>query len=93
MDDLELAEEKRQRAFMKHASCFGTMMAICLAIWALAGFGYFWPIWPLVIGGLKLGKHARETYGRPTEVDVQPFSGGLVGSSGLRRDAVAPRRR
>ena len=68
--DAELAYEKRQRAFMKHATCFGTMMAICLTIWLLAGAGYFWPAWPMVIGGLKLGKHARDTYGQPVEVEA-----------------------
>ena len=63
VDSQDLAYERRQQAFMKHVRCFGTMMAICLTIWRLGGAGFFWPVFPMVFGGLKLGNHARDIYG------------------------------
>jgi hypothetical protein len=29
-----------------------------IAIWAASGFGYFWPIWPLMGWGIGMAKHA-----------------------------------
>jgi len=55
--------ENRQRRFIRHATKFGYAVGICLAIWVLSGFGYFWPMWVIVIGGLKLGCEARNAYG------------------------------
>ena len=62
VDTPDLAYERRQQSFMKHVRCFATMMAICLTIWLLAGAGFFWPVFPMVIGGVKLGNHARDIY-------------------------------
>jgi hypothetical protein len=71
MSDDELVYEKRQREFMRKASCYGTMVAICLAIWVLGGFGYFWPAWPIVIGGIGVAKRARRLYATPDRVEVE----------------------
>jgi 4-hydroxybenzoate polyprenyltransferase len=59
----EARADSNQRSFMWHAQRYGGAVLICLAIWALSGFGYFWPAWVIVIGGLKLGFHARSVYG------------------------------
>ena len=59
----EARAERTQRSFMSHAQRYGGLVLLCTVIWALAGFGYFWPAWVIVIGGLKLGFHAREAYG------------------------------
>jgi hypothetical protein len=59
----EARADRNQRSFMWHAQRYGGLVLICLAIWALSGFGYFWPAWVIVIGGLKLGFHARSVYG------------------------------
>ena len=34
------------------------LTAIHLAIWALTGFGYLWPIWPALSLGAAFGFHA-----------------------------------
>jgi hypothetical protein len=30
---------------------------VLVIIWALSGFGYFWPIWPLAIWGFFVWRH------------------------------------
>ena len=30
---------------------------ILVLVWALGGFGYFWPIWPLAIWGVFVLRH------------------------------------
>ncbi len=51
--------------FLAHAQKTGTIFFISLMIWALAGFGYFWPAWVLLFCGVKLGAHARRVYFEP----------------------------
>ena len=46
-------------------------MLICLTIWALSGFGAFWPGWVLLVCGLRLANHARRVFGRGTH-DREP---------------------
>ena len=53
-------EARRARA----RACFGehlrTYLAVCgllVAIWALTGAGYFWPIWPILGWGLGIVMH------------------------------------
>jgi hypothetical protein len=40
---------------------FGTFVIVnsgLVAIWAAAGFGYFWPVWPLIGWGMLISGHA-----------------------------------
>src|SRR4051794_6920873 len=60
--DPDERDDRRQREFVSHAMRFGTVFAVCMAIWLLSGAGYFWPMWVLLIGGLKLGAHARHAF-------------------------------
>jgi len=46
------------RSAHAHMRSFLTTMAILVAIWALTGFGYFWPAWPMVIWGIFVFRHA-----------------------------------
>lgn len=62
--------DRQQRSFMSHAQRYGGVVLLCLVVWALSGFGYFWPAWVIVIGGLKLGFHAREAYGGRYDDDL-----------------------
>jgi ABC-type phosphate transport system auxiliary subunit len=55
---------------MWHAQRYGGAVMVCLVVWALSGFGYFWPAWVIVIGGLKLGFHARRAYGDSYDDDL-----------------------
>ena len=40
----------------------GAIAAICWIVWALAGFGYPWPIWPMLGMGTALAARAMYTY-------------------------------
>jgi signal transduction histidine kinase len=46
-----------EKAFLVHAQATGLVAAILLAIYVLAGFGIFWPAWPLFGLGVALGAH------------------------------------
>src|SRR3954471_3730283 len=41
-----------------HATVFLVVNLMLIAIWAAAGGGYFWPIWPILGWGIGLGSHA-----------------------------------
>ena len=41
-----------------HATTFLLVNLMLIAIWAAAGGGYFWPIWPILGWGIGLGAHA-----------------------------------
>jgi len=65
-------EAKRRRAAIRrikarrwlqiHGVVFGAVNAALLAIWALAGGGYFWPGWVLLGWGIGLAAHAIAVY-------------------------------
>jgi class 3 adenylate cyclase len=41
-----------------HATIYTVVNAVLIAIWAVSGGGYFWPIWPILGWGVGLGGHA-----------------------------------
>ena len=41
-----------------HAAVYAVVNLLLVAIWAAAGGGYFWPIWPILGWGIGLGAHA-----------------------------------
>jgi hypothetical protein len=45
--------------FRAHLSTYLTVMAGLVVLWALCGFGYFWPIWPMLGWGIGVVSHAR----------------------------------
>ncbi len=47
----------REKTFLVHAQATGLVAAILLAIYALSGFGIFWPAWPLFALALAVGAH------------------------------------
>ena len=51
-----------ERAFQAHASIFVLVNLFLIAVWAVAGAGYFWPIWPILGWGLGVGLHGVITY-------------------------------
>ena len=51
-------------AFQIHARAWLLVNLFLVAIWALAGFGYFWPAWPALGWGLGLALHGGVTYAR-----------------------------
>jgi 2TM domain len=72
----ERAEARKRveakRAFTPHLVSYVTVNAFLIAIWALTGFGYFWPVWVLAGWGIGLVLHFWDAFlRRPvTEADV-----------------------
>jgi hypothetical protein len=42
-----------------HVTAYVAVMAGMVVLWALTGFGYFWPIWPMLGWGIGVVSHAR----------------------------------
>jgi hypothetical protein len=43
----------------EHVRTYLAVMALLVAIWALTGAGYFWPIWPMLGWGVAVVSHVR----------------------------------
>jgi hypothetical protein len=63
---------KAKRDFRTHLAVFIVINTFLVAIWAVSGAGYFWPIWPIAGWGVGLALNAWTVYyQRPiTEDDV-----------------------
>ena len=69
LGDARRAEHKRERArreFAEHARTYAMVMVLLVAIWALTGMGYFWPVWPALGWGIGLFCHGAATPRRRT---------------------------
>lgn len=71
-------EEARARAQRKHkfrgdVVAYVVINAGLVALWAVGGFGYFWPGWVLGIWGVLLVLDAWHAYGRRpvTDADIE----------------------
>ena len=51
-------------AFQLHAVTYIVINLMLVGIWAAAGGGYFWPIWPIITWGPPLLIQGWFTYGR-----------------------------
>lgn len=49
----------------RHAVSYALTMVVLVAIWALTGAGYFWPVWPMLGWGIGVASHAAEARGLP----------------------------
>ena len=47
-----------RRDFQEHLRSYLMVMALLVAIWALTGMGYFWPVWPMLGWGIGVWSHA-----------------------------------
>ena len=54
-----------RRDFREHLRSYVLVMLLLVAIWALTGAGYFWPVWPMLGWGIGVMSHARAVGGRP----------------------------
>jgi 2TM domain-containing protein len=55
-----------QLAFQWHVRIYFLVNLFLIGIWAItSGFGYFWPIWPIMGWGLGLAVHGIATYSFP----------------------------
>ena len=57
----ERKREKERRAFAEHVRTYAMVMVLLVAIWALTGMGYFWPVWPALGWGIGVFCHGAAT--------------------------------
>jgi hypothetical protein len=50
-------------AFRVHLGIYLSVIAFLIAVWALTGAGYFWPIWPALGWGVGIAAHGFATGG------------------------------
>ena len=55
----------RDRRLAVHAALDAVVMPLVIVVWALAGFGYFWPVFPVTSLGIVFALHALLEYQRP----------------------------
>ena len=56
-------------AFVVHARTYVVVNAFLVAIWAMAGGGYFWPAWVILSWGLAVVLQAMATFARSSNND------------------------
>ncbi len=67
MDDSDrrtaaLARLEAKREFRNHVAVYVIVNSMLVAIWALTGQGYFWPVWPILGWGIGLVFHGWKVY-------------------------------
>jgi hypothetical protein len=55
---------KKRRDFGTHVVVYVAVNLLLIAIWALTGAGFFWPVFPLLGWGIGLAANAWDVYGR-----------------------------
>ncbi|MHB1924767.1 MAG: hypothetical protein ACYCSJ_08765 [Acidimicrobiales bacterium] len=50
------------RHFVSRAQRTGSLMVVCVVIWAVSGGGGFWPAWVILVGGLLIARQAYRTF-------------------------------
>lgn len=53
---------KKRRDFYGHVFVFTLVNAFLVVIWAVSGFGFFWPIFPIVGWGIAVAFNAWDVY-------------------------------
>jgi len=73
-DERDAARRRVQakRDFGSHVVAYVVVNAFLVAVWAMTGGGYFWPVWVLAGWGAGLVLHAWDVYWRRpvTDADV-----------------------
>lgn len=57
-----LARLKKKSEFRAHLLTYVLVNAFLVAIWAITGADFFWPIFPILGWGIGLAFHARDVY-------------------------------
>jgi hypothetical protein len=55
-----------RRWLASHLAAYTIVNVGLTAIWAATGFGYFWPVWPMIGWGMVIAGHAFGAYFLPT---------------------------
>jgi hypothetical protein len=58
----EIVRRAAETAFQAHAAVWFLVNLFLVGVWAAAGAGYFWPVWPIMSWGLAVGLHGWATY-------------------------------
>lgn len=59
-----LARLKKKRDFRSHLFMYVAVNAMLVAIWAITGADFFWPIFPILGWGVGVAANAWDVYGR-----------------------------
>jgi len=64
---------EKRRDFHAHLLAYVLVNAMLVAIWAVTGADFFWPVFPLMGWGIGLAFHAWDTYrsAEPSEEQIQ----------------------
>jgi hypothetical protein len=65
----ERLQRMARTAFVIHARTYVVVNAFLIAIWAMAGGGYFWPAWVILSWGLAVVLQAMATFARSSNND------------------------
>jgi hypothetical protein len=70
---LAVSRLRKKRDFGTHIVVYAIVNAMLVAIWAITGAGFFWPIFPILGWGIGVAANAWDVYGRKpiTEDEVQ----------------------
>ena len=77
--------EPARHAYRAHVRTYLRVMVLLVAIWALTGMGYFWPVWPALGWGIGLMMHGYCTPRR--SLGGQTPYGGVASAPGRARRA------
>lgn len=64
---------QKRRDFTGHVVAYVLINAMLVGIWAVTGFGYFWPVWVLLGWGVGVALNAWDVFFRRpiTDADVE----------------------
>lgn len=67
-----IARLKAKGEFKVHLLAYVLVNAFLVAIWAVTGAGFFWPVFPLLGWGIGIVFHAWDVYrGEPSEEQIR----------------------
>ena len=74
---------KKKRDFRTHVVIYIAVNAFLVAIWAVTGAGFFWPIFPILGWGIGVVANAWDVYGRKpiSEDEIRRETDRLRGSA------------
>jgi uncharacterized membrane protein len=63
--ELARARLVKRREFTAHVFAYALVNAMLVAIWAITGAGFFWPVFPFLGWGIGLFFHGWDTFSAP----------------------------
>jgi 2TM domain len=79
-----VAQLKKKRDFRSHVFIYVAVNAMLVAVWAVTGADFFWPIFPILGWGVGVAANAWDVYGRKPigEDEIQRETERLRGTGG-----------